>query len=146
MAYADVTYSNLVKQAQEDVWRLIDESTAVQAYTKNVLNAMPVGLTSPIGFPYIIVPLPQVSEQDLTMSQRRIVLTFDVEVWIKKLDNAALVDVVRVLLSSNQATFSTSYSLFKFLHSGRVNYVDFPDGQRVQQYIISVQYEWIGVP
>jgi hypothetical protein len=148
MVFAESTYSNLIKQSQENVWRLIKEDTTVQTFTKdnNILNNMPAGVTSSVGFPYIIVPAPTISEERLTMNQKRIILTFDIEIWIKRIENLALIDRIRTLLSSNEGTFSGTYILHQFLNSGAVNYIELPDGQKVQQYILSVQYEWIGSP
>jgi len=147
MTFAEVTYANLLKQSQEDVWRLLDEDTTVQSYTKTILSSFPAAcLTKNMGFPFIIVPLPKMDETQLTMGQKSILLTFSIEVWFKKLDSLALVDRIRSLLSSNKGTFSGTYILHRFLSSGDVGYVDLLDGSKATQYVLTVQYEWIGDP
>jgi len=147
MAFAEVTYANLLKQAQEDVWRLIDESATIQTYTKTILSNFPAScLTKNTGFPFIVVPIPSISEEQITMGQKRIYLIFNIEIWFKKLDSLVLVDALRTLLSSNDGTFSGPYNLNQFLSSGGVTAIDLPDGSQVNQYILSVEYEWIGDP
>lgn len=147
MAFAEVTYSNLLKQAQEDVWRLLDESATIQAYTKTILSSFPAScIQKHTGFPFVVISYPEISEGRITMGQKQITLTFDIEVWFKKLDSLVLVDAIRTVLSSNEGTFSKTYNLNQFLNSGGVNIIELPDGSQVNQYILSVQYEWIGDP
>lgn len=147
MAFAAVTYANLIKQAQEDVWRTLEEDATVQTYTTNILNNQPASKVGErIGVPYVIVPTPTISEERLTLTQKRIFLTFDIEVVFTRIENMALIDRLRQLLSSSSGTFSSTYVLHQFLNSGQTDYITLPDGHKAQRYILSVQYEWIGDP
>jgi len=147
MAYAEVTYSNLLKQAQEDVWRLLSESSTIRGYTTTILSNFPSScLTKNLGWPFIVVPIPSMDEEQLTMGQKRIFLLFNIEVWFKKLDSLVLVDAIRNLLSTNKGTFSGTYNLNQFLAGGGVSVIELPDGSSANQYVLSVEYEWIGDP
>ena len=148
MTFAVVDYSNLVKQAQEDVWRLIDESTAVQAFTTNILNNQPASKVGErIGVPYIVIPTPRIDERRLTLTQKQIFIIFEIEIVFTRIDNLGLIDAVRTLLSSNSSTFSGTYRLHQFLiNDAGVDYITLPDGHKAQSYKLPVEFEWIGDP
>ena len=145
------TYSNILLSSQNSVWTYIradlENQTNNSLRTKNVLDRIPENLTRGVGFPYVIVPLPSISEERFTMTQKRIFVNFDIEVWIKNNSTVVLIDRVRALLSSNSSTFSGSLTLHQFLNSsGEMEVIDLPDESIVQRYVLSVQYEWIGDP
>jgi len=146
MAAAEVTYAALAAQAQANVWDTIKNDSGVQAYTSVVLDHAPAGLTGKTGYSFVVVPLPQISESQLTASFKSDIISFQIEVWIWKHSSAPLVDAVRNALSDLEGTYSGTYILHEFLADGDVEYVETEDGRIVQKYTLTVRYEWIGDP
>lgn len=144
MAAAEVTYAALAVQAQANVWDSIKNSSSVQAYTNAVLDHAPAGLTGKTGYSFVVIPLPRISESQLTSTLKSDIITFDVEVWIWKHSSAPLVDAVRNVLSGLEKTYSGTYQMHEFLSDGDVEYVETDDGRIVQKYTLTVRYEWIG--
>lgn len=147
----ETTYANLIQGSQQAVWSFLrstlENETTNAVKTKNVLDRVPENLAEGVGFPYVIVPLPTVAEEFLTFSQKRIMVVFDIEVWIKNSSTAVLIDRVRRALSANKNFFDSDLILHQFINTGSDhNIVELPNGDKVQQYRLTVQYEWIGVP
>lgn len=140
-----LTVANCLSESQSNLWTLIKEAATVLAYTKNVLDGVPVGLTKGTGFPYVIVPTPEVQHNDYrTLTNHSETLIFRVEIFDRKesvLRNLA--DAIRYLVDNNKTVFSNSYGMFKYANSsGTLSYDIAEDNSVIYNYTLTLEYVW----
>lgn len=140
----EVDNTKLLKESQSNVWTLIRGSTAITAYTNNILDGVPLGLTKGIGFPYIIVPTPTItSEKYLTFKRKMVGIAFKVEVFDRKESvSRSICDALRNLLETNKATFHTTDGMFKYMNSSTaLTYVTDEDNTVIYNYTLNMSFE-----
>jgi len=142
----EVTYANLLSEAQANLWNTLKADTTLASYTKNVLDGVPVGLTSGTGFPYVIVPTPTLNESQFTFGARKTsTIEFRVQVFDRKESVLRSVcDAVRNSCETNKATFRNSYGMFNYLNSQTtMSYVVQDDNAVVYNYEMIIIFEWV---
>jgi hypothetical protein len=140
-----VTVANCLSEAQANLWTLIKTNATVLGYTKNVLDGVPIGLTSGTGFPYVIVPTPDIVEGEwVTFGKKKERISFKVEVFDRKESVLrALCDAIRNVAETNGSTFATSYGMFKYMNvHGSLTYIRAEDNSVVYNYTLTLEYEW----
>jgi hypothetical protein len=142
----EVTYANFLTEAQANLWNLLKADTTLAGYTKNVLDGVPLGLTKGTGFPYVIVPTPEVTSEDyLTFTKKISHIAFRVSVFDRKESVLRLVcDAVRNACETNKVLFKNSYGMFRFLNANTsLSYDVQDDGAVVYTYMMNISYEWV---
>ena len=142
----EVTYSNLLAESQSNLWTALKSDATIASYTKNVLDGVPLGLTSGTGFPYVIVPTPTINEKYLTLGNRKMSqIEFKVQVFDRKESMLRKVcDAVRACCETNKTTFQTTYGMYKYLNSStNMSYVVQEDNSVVYNYEMTILYEWV---
>uniref|UniRef100_A0A6M3IJ34 Tail protein n=1 Tax=viral metagenome TaxID=1070528 RepID=A0A6M3IJ34_9ZZZZ len=147
----ETTYSNIIYSSRDSVWSYLrsdlENHSDTSLKTSNVFTSIPKSLAKGTGFPYVIVPSPSLSEERITFTQKKILVTFDIDIWISKSSTIKLVDRIRTLLSSVSSTFSGTLNLNQFLNSsGSPETIELPNGEFVKKYTLTIQYEWVGDP
>jgi hypothetical protein len=150
------TYDNIIVASQNAVWSFIrnacetgynvqDKGKTRLITTKNILMKKPEILSREVTSPYIIVPLPKISETFQTFGLKSIYVTFDIEIWFKEMDSARLVDFIRKTLHNQETLFSSQLALYRFLNTGSgLDDRDLPGGDTAFCYTLTVMYEWLG--
>ena len=144
----EVTYANFLSEAQSNLWTLLKADATLATYTKNVLDGIPLGLTKGTGFPYVIVPTPEVTDEHyLTFSKKIEAVSFKVEVFDRKesvLRNVC--DAIRNCVGSaaNTKIFGNTYGMYKFLNATTsLGYDIQEDNSVVYNYTMTLTYEWV---
>jgi len=140
-----ITVANCLSEAQSNLWTLIKTNATVLSYTKNVLDGVPLGLTKGTGFPYVIVPTPEIQAGEWqTFSKRDETITFKVEVFDRKESVLrSLCDAIRNVAESNRVLFSNSYGMYQYTNvSGTLSYVVEEDNSVVYNYTLLLSYKW----
>ena len=140
-----LTVANCLSEAQSNLWTLIRNNATVLTYTKNVLDGVPLGLTSGTGFPYVIVPTPEIQGGEwATFSKKKETITFKVEVFDRKESVLrGLCDAIRSVVESNRVLFASSYGMFQYMNtSGTLSYAQMEDNSVVYNYTLTLEYQW----
>lgn len=71
MTYA--TYSTIGTEAQSALWTILRGETALTALVNstNIVDGVPVGLIEGVGFPYVVVNGPAISEESINLAQTK---------------------------------------------------------------------------
>lgn len=143
----DTTYANVLDNAQTTIRNLLVADSTVTTYSPKVVDGTPEALTRGVGFPIVIVHTPEISEEFYSFTTKKIMITFGIEVVGKVETNVRkLTDAVRNALSANQAT-TIGVKVFKFLNaSTSLGKDELPDGTPLYTNVITVSYQWVGVP
>lgn len=139
-----VTIANFLTASQGNLWTLIRNDVTVSAITKNVLDGIPVGLTAGTGFPYVIVPTPEVTNGErVTLNSKREHVTFKVSVFDRKESVLrTLCDAIRNAVETNKNVFA-GYGMYQYMNtSTSLSYVIQEDNAVVYNYVLSFEYEW----
>lgn len=142
----EVTYANFLTEAQSNLWSLLRADTTIATYTKNVLDGIPLGLTKGTGFPYVIVPTPEVSDEHyLTFTKKIESISFRVDVFDRKESVLrSLCDAIRNACETNKTLFKNSYGMFKFINGNTSLAYDVQeDNSVVYNYTMTLSYEWV---
>lgn len=147
----EATYFNLLGAAQNAVWTFVraacENSSQSRFKTINVFDRIPERLTQDVGFPFVVVPIPNTSNERLTYTMERTYLSFDLEVWIKDTKTIYLVDYIKNALVQKRDFMDYQLTLHQFLPTdGVLDVITLNDGTIIQRYILTVQFEWIGNP
>jgi hypothetical protein len=140
-----VTIANSLFEAQANLWNLIKADATVLSYTKNILDGVPLGLTSGTGFPYVIVPTPEVnSPQWVTLTKKKETLSFKINVFDRKESVLRhLCDAIRNVAETNTALFRNSYGMYKYMNTtSSLTYIRDADNSIVYNYTLTLEYEW----
>jgi hypothetical protein len=140
-----VTIANCLSEAQSNLWSLIRTNATVLTITKNVLDGVPVGLTSGTGFPYVIVPTPNIESGEwVTLTKKKETISFKVEVFDRKESVLrSLCDAIRNVAETNTTLFANSYGMYRYMNSsGNLSYVMMDDNSVVYNYTLTLEYEW----
>lgn len=140
-----VTYGTMLAAAQSAVWGILSIDAAILAIITNVLDGVPTNLYKGVGFPYLIVPSPDVDERQDRLHCIRATIILELQCWAKKESVAReLADAVRNALAMNRAAFKTAGLEFKT--STRINrgVLTFPDGSSAYNITVRVEAEWGG--
>jgi len=139
------TYGNLQDNAQSTVHGIVNADSIVQGFTKNIVDGVPEGLTRGVGFPYVVIPTPTVSEERLTFTLKKVFVEFPIEIWTTRESVCRkLSDAVRNTLKTNLSTTEAAYLKDFNVTSSGVSPTILPDGKTVYTNIIRVRFEWIG--
>lgn len=142
----EVTCANFLSEAQANLWSLLRNDATLATKTKNILDGVPLGLTSGTGFPYVIVPTPIISSSSrLTFTKKKEVATFKVQVFDRKESVLrAVCDAVRNACETNKELFRNSYGMFKYTNtSTSMTYSVMEDNSVVYTYEMDIAYEWV---
>jgi hypothetical protein len=127
------------------LWTLLKTDATVLTFTKNVLDGVPVGLTKGTGFPYVIVPTPEIRAGEWrTLSKRDEEIIFEIQVYDRKESVLrSLCDAIRNACETNRVVFSNSYGMYKYTNStGSLSYIVEDDNSVVYNYTLSLSYVW----
>jgi hypothetical protein len=109
------------------------------------LDGVPVGLTSGTGFPYVIVPTPNIESGEwMTLTKKKETLSFKIEIFDRKESVLrSLCDAIRNVAETNTTLFANSYGMYKYMNSsGNLSYVMTEDRSIVYNYTLTLEYEW----
>jgi len=140
-----ITTANSLTESQSNLWTLLKTNATILSYTKNVLDGVPLGLTSGTGFPYIIVPTPEISSGEwVTLTKKNEKLVFKVEIFDRKESVLrSICDAIRDVVQTNSTIFANTHGMYKYMNtSGILSYVIQEDKSVVYNYTLTLEYLW----
>lgn len=101
-----IVYDDLAESSQNLLWSILRYNAAIVAKTTNVLRQQPEELDKGTGFPYIIVPYPEIIEKPVTLRMKDTSINFTLEVYSKQSEKVAgLVSDVRQAIRGSISLF-----------------------------------------
>lgn len=147
----ELEYDNIVQASQTAIWNFVrtyfQNTSDTSIKTKNVFDRIPEDLTQGIGYPYIIVPYPEVRESLFTFTEKKVEVVFKIEVWFKGFSARRLIDAVRTCLNNREEFCSGRLRMAKFVQpDSAYDVISLDNNDVVNRYVFTVIYDWTGLP
>lgn len=76
-----ITHDEVPVLSQQLIWTVLKTDKAIAEKTMNILDKEPEALNKGVGFPYVIVPVPSISEENITMRKKELSVAFACSVY-----------------------------------------------------------------
>lgn len=142
-----IQYSNMLDYAHTTIVDMLTTNAIIADYTTNILDGIPTNLYRGVGFPYIVVNTPTVSDDRYTQTQIRSMLTFTIEIYDKKENNVReIADAIKNCLYSEQAQLREKRLTHMVIKNTRLEkeYLLDEGSTPVWRYMISPVFRWVG--
>jgi hypothetical protein len=141
-----INVSTITTNTWDVVQTIISGNATVDTNSNGVYGAYPQQfIDNAGGLPMVIVHKPEVTEQRLTMTKKKFMVTIRIESFADKADTLkTLSDAVRNALETNKATTRGSNQLYHFKVVEDTEDFDLRANKRIHRNILGVSYEFVG--
>jgi hypothetical protein len=158
---ATPSYANILQEVQSRLYNLI--STDITTYTfsadsqtftvgigtnnATVVDGIPKKLIQGTGYPYIIIPTGEVTEEILTMTKKKVRITTRIEIYARREKSLRIMsDRIREILETNKntANWSAAGLAFKNITSSSLNSRLRDDGDMEYNMMFFVEHVFYG--